>query len=171
MTSASNALFVLFLATALAREQRGGGYGHQQRGSSSDASRQFDLSAEEQTCFSRQRFTDQEMEVLKRLDEELQSGQLSNVGSRDPSSYSDSDRTSVMQKINEAISSMAPSPLVAQDMKRKLQGFLECITQGTQRTQQARGRGTSNSQGTLNSRGTSNSRGTYYSQGTSYSQG
>ncbi|XP_077510061.1 uncharacterized protein LOC144121031 isoform X1 [Amblyomma americanum] len=131
MSRISHFLVLLVAVAVLAREQRTN-YDSRRQGSSSDASR-FDLTAEERRCYQQQQFSDPETQLLLKVDQQLQSSEISNVRSRDPSTLTEAEKNALKQNIFQVIRSMTDERR-AQMLQDKLEGFMRCLSSSNSRS-------------------------------------
>ncbi|XP_065307922.1 uncharacterized protein [Dermacentor albipictus] len=91
------------------------------------------ITAEEQRCYDQQRFTQQELQVLRALDDKLRNGEITRVRSTYPSNVSQTEREMFKERIYSAIMSIAPNERAARIIKEKLENFVKCMANSYQR--------------------------------------
>ncbi|XP_065307907.1 uncharacterized protein [Dermacentor albipictus] len=87
----------------------------------------------EQRCYDQQRFTQQELQVLRALDDKLRNGEITRVRSTYPSNVSQTEREMFKERIYSAIMSIAPNERAARIIKEKLENFVKCMANSYQR--------------------------------------
>ncbi|XP_054917855.2 uncharacterized protein [Dermacentor andersoni] len=124
-------LMPAMLAVAVLAEAQRNPYDAQRSSSASDAARRFDLTEEEQRCYDQQHFTQQELQMLRTVDDKLRNGEITRVRSTYPSNVSQTEREMFKERIYSAITSIAPNERAARIIKEKLENFVHARSQRT----------------------------------------
>ncbi|XP_077510062.1 uncharacterized protein LOC144121031 isoform X2 [Amblyomma americanum] len=87
----------------------------------------------ERRCYQQQQFSDPETQLLLKVDQQLQSSEISNVRSRDPSTLTEAEKNALKQNIFQVIRSMTDERR-AQMLQDKLEGFMRCLSSSNSRS-------------------------------------
>ncbi|XP_054917861.2 uncharacterized protein [Dermacentor andersoni] len=85
----------------------------------------------EQRCYDQQHFTQQELQMLRTVDDKLRNGEITRVRSTYPSNVSQTEREMFKERIYSAITSIAPNERAARIIKEKLENFVHARSQRT----------------------------------------